>query len=192
MDHFRQAENQNTTHSASPETHSHGSTDCREKSSSCTRLLEKCPSKGIGQGVAPGLWVLLQLSSLSLQGWGLLSGLCQQTWCEVLLGASRGWDKGTREKQVLLGLGLWVPAGQTPFSGQENVLLPRVCVWGGRARGSQVGRRGQNCLLEAVWGHVARVENQNHPPNKQLHRNGIKFENWSRRLVQKEGCEQQV
>ena len=63
---------------------------------------------------------------------------------------------------------------------------------GARARGSQVGQRGESCLLEAVWGHVARVENQNHPPNKQLHRNGIKFENGSRRLVEKEGCEQQV
>ena len=68
MDHFRQAENQNTAHSASPETHSHGSTDCREKLSSCIHLLEKCPSKGIGQGVAPGLCMPPQLSSLSLRG----------------------------------------------------------------------------------------------------------------------------
>ena len=41
------------------------------------------------------------------------------------MGAARGWDKGTREKQVLLGLGLWVPADSMPFSGQENVLLTR-------------------------------------------------------------------
>ena len=34
---------------------------------------------------------------------------------------------------MLLGLGLWVPAGQTPFSGQENVLLP-----GGGGGGSRI------------------------------------------------------
>lgn len=40
---------------------------------------------------------------------------------------------------------------------------------------------------------MARVENQNHPPSKQLHQTfRIKSENGSRRLVQKEGCEQQV
>ena len=54
MDHFPQAGDQNTTHSASPESHSHGSTNCMEKLSSCIHLPENAPAKASGQGVALG------------------------------------------------------------------------------------------------------------------------------------------
>lgn len=53
VDHFHQAGNQNTTHSASAESHSHGSTNCMEKLSSCIHLPENVPATATGQGVAP-------------------------------------------------------------------------------------------------------------------------------------------
>lgn len=37
-----------------------------------------------------------------------------------LLGVLREWDKGTREEQELLGLGLWSPDGLMPLSGLEG------------------------------------------------------------------------
>lgn len=43
---------------------------------------------------------------------------------------------------------------------------------------------GEGCLLEAARGHVARVESQNHPPNKQRKQNGRKCEEWPKRLFQ--------
>lgn len=65
----------------------------------------------------------------------------------VLLGVLQGWDEGTREEHVLLGLGLWVPDGLMPFSGLKIVLFR----WSGaRARGSQAGQMGEGCLLEAA------------------------------------------
>lgn len=65
----------------------------------------------------------------------------------VLLGVLQGWDEGSREEHMLLGLGLWVPGGLMPFSGLKIVLL----TWSGaRARGSQAGQMGEGWLLGAA------------------------------------------
>ena len=47
---------------------------------------------------------------------------------------------------------------------------------GARAQGSQAGQMGEGRLLETARGHMVRVENPNHPLNKQHNQNGIKHE----------------
>lgn len=62
MDHFHQAGNQNTTHSASAESHSCESTSFIEKLSSCDNVPEDAPGKASGQGAALG-WVVPPLTA---------------------------------------------------------------------------------------------------------------------------------
>lgn len=54
VDHFHQAENQNTTHSVSLESHSHESTNCMEKLRSCINMPENAPAKTSWKEVALG------------------------------------------------------------------------------------------------------------------------------------------
>lgn len=60
-----------------------------------------------------------------------------------LLGVLRDLDKGTKEEQVLLGLGPWIPDDLMPFSGLEG----QSTIPGHKSHRTVTG---ESCLLEAA------------------------------------------
>ena len=142
--HFHQAGNQITTHPTSPESHSHGSTNCLEKFSGWIHLPENAPGKASSQGVAQGQCHGISHCSTfraeaSFQG--SISGLG-----EGIAGGLLGVGQGKSE--CSWACGLWIPDGPMPASGLENVRLAGVGLRQEDPR--RVRWQREACLLEAV------------------------------------------